>query len=266
MSDIDELPLWSAPFGLVLLDTIRLSQGMKVLDIGSGSGFPMLEIADRLGLPGHVTGIDPSDEFCRKITEKVTEREIPNATIIKGVAEQLPFGNDQFDLITSNNGLNNVQDQPLAFLECYRTGKPGAQLVITMNLPHTMIEFYEIFEEVLRQEGMNTEVGLMRQHIAEKRKSVDHLKNLINETGFNIRSIQVEGFKFQFATAMAFFSHHLIKNYFLPHWEAILPENRISSVMFDVRERIDRQIDKEGSFTLSVPYACFDCLKPATTA
>jgi arsenite methyltransferase len=34
----DELPLWSAPFGLAILDTIRLKQGMNILDIDSGSG------------------------------------------------------------------------------------------------------------------------------------------------------------------------------------------------------------------------------------
>jgi arsenite methyltransferase len=42
----DELPLWSAPFGLTLLDTIRMKKGIRVLDIGSGAGFPMLEIAE----------------------------------------------------------------------------------------------------------------------------------------------------------------------------------------------------------------------------
>lgn len=47
MSGYDELPFWSAPFGISLLETVRLRPGMNVLDIGSGSGFPMLELADR---------------------------------------------------------------------------------------------------------------------------------------------------------------------------------------------------------------------------
>lgn len=58
----DELPLWSAPFGLAILDTIRLKNGMNILDIGSGSGFPMLEIADRAGASCMVYGVDPSDD------------------------------------------------------------------------------------------------------------------------------------------------------------------------------------------------------------
>lgn len=32
----DELPLWSAPFGLLFLDTVKLRAGITVLDVGCG--------------------------------------------------------------------------------------------------------------------------------------------------------------------------------------------------------------------------------------
>jgi protein-L-isoaspartate O-methyltransferase len=38
---IDELPLWSAPFGMKLLETINLKKGITVLDVGCGLGFPL---------------------------------------------------------------------------------------------------------------------------------------------------------------------------------------------------------------------------------
>ena len=53
----DELPFWSAPFGLVLLDTVRLRKTIRVLDIGCGGGFPMLELAGRLDTGSHVFGL-----------------------------------------------------------------------------------------------------------------------------------------------------------------------------------------------------------------
>ena len=49
VSVIDELPLWSAPFGLKLLDKINYRKNITALDIGSGLGFPLLEVAMRLG-------------------------------------------------------------------------------------------------------------------------------------------------------------------------------------------------------------------------
>ena len=45
VSVYDELPLWSAPFGMTLLETIKLKENAKVLDVGCGTGFPLLEIA-----------------------------------------------------------------------------------------------------------------------------------------------------------------------------------------------------------------------------
>lgn len=265
LESYDELPFWSAPFGLTLLDTIRLRKGMKVLDIGSGNGFPMLEIADRLGVPGHVTGLDPMVDALRIISAKIIRKEVRNATIIKGVAEEMPFDNDQFDLITSNNGLNNVSDQPIAFRECYRVAKTGAQMVITMNLPHTMIEFYEILEQVLIEKKMIREMNLMKDHISLKRRPVGFLKNLLITTGFSIQSINIDGFKYRFASAEALFRHNLIKNYFLPSWIKILPEGSIEQIIILINERIDACCDEDGEFTLSIPYVCFDCQKPLTS-
>ncbi|MBN1198933.1 MAG: methyltransferase domain-containing protein [Bacteroidales bacterium] len=261
---LDDLPFWSAPFGLALLETLRLSSGMKVLDIGSGSGFPMLEIADRIGLPGHVTGIDPEVEYCKLISWKISLREVSNASILNGVAEKLPFGDESFDLITSNNGLNNVQDQQAAFRECYRVAKPGAQLVATMNLPYTMIEFYEVFEQVLREKKTMREIDRLKEHISSKRKSVEFLKQLILETGFSINSINLDGFRYTFTSAEALFSHFTIKNYFLPSWKEILPGKKGAEIFSMVNDRINDRCKKNGEFTLSIPYACFDCKKPAS--
>ena len=37
----DELPFWSAPFGLRLFEQIRLKKNIIALDIGFGAGFPL---------------------------------------------------------------------------------------------------------------------------------------------------------------------------------------------------------------------------------
>src|SRR5512138_2099439 len=103
MEIMDELPFWSAPFGLTLLDTIRVRTRMKVLDIGSGSGFPMLEIAARLDQGSMVTGVDPSSECVETIRSKIRSGGLANASIVEGFAEKLPFPDASFDLVTSNN-------------------------------------------------------------------------------------------------------------------------------------------------------------------
>jgi hypothetical protein len=59
ISIIDDLPFWSAPFGIKLLDIVRYKKNIRSLDIGFGLGFPLMELAMRLGPSSKVYGIDP---------------------------------------------------------------------------------------------------------------------------------------------------------------------------------------------------------------
>ncbi|HVR62236.1 MAG TPA: class I SAM-dependent methyltransferase, partial [Polyangia bacterium] len=115
----DELPLWSAPFGLALLDAVRLRTGMTVLDVGCGTGFPLLEIAARAGA-GVAHGIDPWRAALERARHKAAARGLASVRLHEGVAEALPFAGRTIDLIVSNNGINNVADLDRALAECAR--------------------------------------------------------------------------------------------------------------------------------------------------
>ncbi|MCX6306543.1 MAG: methyltransferase domain-containing protein [Bacteroidetes bacterium] len=258
----DDLPLWSAPFGLTLLDTIRMKTLINVLDIGSGSGFPLLELAERMGKKCMVYGLDPSEEAIRMITEKKEARGIVFAKIVKGIAEEIPFPDEYFGLIVSNNGLNNVTDQAASLAECYRVAEGDAQMVLTMNLPHTMTEFYDVFEEILQSMGMQDEIAAMHAHINEKRKPVDFLKALILDAGFDIKTINVDGFKMKYSDGSAFLNHHLVRVAFMEPWKALLPASMAGPVFNTIEQRLNQIAAEKGELAMSVPYVCFDCMKP----
>ena len=253
----DELPLWSAPFGLTLLDTIQLRKGINILDIGSGAGFPMLEIAERAGKSTSVYGIDPSAESLKMISEKIRLKSISNAYIKQGIAEKLPFVDCFFDLIVANNGLNNVQDERKVLAECYRVLARHGQAVFTMNLPYTMVEFYDVFEQILLERGMNAEVSKLKTHIHSKRKPVEYWKDSFDAAGFSIRTINVDGFKMKFSDGSAFLEHYFIRTAFRKPWEEItdLPE------IFQLIEQKLNKLAINGELTMSVPFVCFDCWK-----
>ncbi len=67
----DELPLWAAPFGLKLLEGIRYKKGIQALDIGFGAGFPLTEIAMRLGKDSKIYGIDPWEAAVGRAEKKI---------------------------------------------------------------------------------------------------------------------------------------------------------------------------------------------------
>lgn len=257
----DELPLWSAPFGLTLLEMIKMRPEINVLDIGSGSGFPMLELAERMGKSCMVYGLDPSADSISMVNAKKEHKGIVNARILRGVAEEIPFPDEYFGLIVSNNGLNNVQDQAASLAECYRVADEDAQMVLTMNLPHTMIEFYEIFEEVLTDMGLTGEVQKMHAHIDEKRKPVEFLKTLIEASGFTIRSINVDGFKLRYNDGTAFFSNFFIRKAFMEPWKSILTSGQTEEIFSLLEQKLNETSREKGELVMSIPYACFDCQK-----
>ena len=218
MVNYDETPIWSAPFGLTLLDTVTMVPGINILDIGSGGGFPMIELAERFGESCQVYGLDPSEDSNTMIREKIRLKEIRNASIINGISENIPFKDGFFGLITANNGLNNVQDVEKTMDECYRVAKAEAQMVLTMNLPFTMVEFYEVFEQILEEQRMIDSIRKMKEHIQEKRKPVEYWKELILDSGFSIKTINVDGFKYRYANGTAFFKHFFIREAFMKPW------------------------------------------------
>src|SRR5665647_146253 len=81
-SIIDEVPLWSAPFGLDLLNQIELKENLKVLDIGFGTGFPLIEIAQRLGNTSTVYGIDPWVSSHTRTQQKIDFYDFKNICLL----------------------------------------------------------------------------------------------------------------------------------------------------------------------------------------
>jgi len=256
---LDELPLWSAPFGVMLLDKIRMRPNLKVLDIGCGMGFPLIELAQRLGESCAVYGIDPWPLALERICLKNKSLRLTNLVAVKGEAEELPFRDGFFDLIVSNNGINNVRDPRKALAECRRTSRAGAQLVLTVNLPETMREFYDIFEETLRELGREPEIKKMREHIFAKRKPLEWTNNLLEESGFEVRDIARDSFTLRYLDGSTMFSHFFIKMYFFPSWKDIVAPAARDEVFTRLEMKLNKLAQDREELALTIPLACFDC-------
>src|SRR4051812_32428075 len=87
VSTFDELPLWSASFGLMMLKHLKLRPNLTVVDIGSGAGFPLLELAERLGSSCKLYGIDPWTNANTRAKQKIKNYNISNVEIVEVSAE-----------------------------------------------------------------------------------------------------------------------------------------------------------------------------------
>jgi len=263
ISAIDELPLWSAPFGLKLLDIIEYKKNIRVLDIGCGMGFPLLELGQRLGDTCQLHGIDPWEEALDRARFKLQVYNIKNVKLVNIAAENLPFDDKYFDLIISNNGINNVQDIVQTMKECFRVSRPEAQMVFSLNTPDTMKEFYSIFQEVLQEEGLENEVREMESQIYSKRRPLNELIEITKNSGFKIVNLFEDTFTMKFADGSAMLNHCLIKYWFMDGWKKILNESNMNEVFENVEEKLNQQSDSQGYFTLTIPFVTFDCRRTA---
>ncbi|OGU77197.1 MAG: hypothetical protein A2V93_12540 [Ignavibacteria bacterium RBG_16_34_14] len=261
ISAIDELSLWAAPFGLKLLETIKLKKNITALDIGFGLGFPLLEVAMRLGESCKVYGIDPWKAAIERAKFKAKIYELKNIEFILGVAENIPLPDKSINLITSNNGINNVEDLEKTFMECNRISKANAQFVFTFNLGGTMIEFYNAFEEVLNDKGMLNEIGNIKEHIYTKRKPIYEVKKLVEGNGFIVNNIIKDEFCYRFTDCSAMMNHFLIRLAFLESWKDLIPEKRQAEVFDEIENKLNKFAANNRELKLTIPFAVFDCSK-----
>jgi SAM-dependent methyltransferase len=82
---------YSVPLAPKLADFAAVTAGQRVLDVGCGPGALTTELVRRLGAPA-VSAVDPSEPF----VEAARERH-PGAAVRRGTAEELPFGDREFD-------------------------------------------------------------------------------------------------------------------------------------------------------------------------
>ncbi len=257
----DECSIWSAPFGLKLLDYIDYKPNISALDIGFGTGFPLTEIALRLGESSTVYGIDPWTDAIIRANKKIAYYRITNIKIFEGVAESIPLKDNSVDLIVSNNGINNVSDINQVISECSRIIKSGGQFVQTMNLDKSMFEFYGQLEKVLSDLSMSTEIELMRRHIYEKRRPLDEMISMIQNHGFIIKDLEHDQFNYKFSNGTAMLNHYFIRLAFMDSWIKILPKNKLEQIFDTIEMRLNDQAKMLGSIKLSIPFVLINAIK-----
>ena len=256
---LDEVPQWSAPFGQQLLELINYRRNLHVLDVGFGLGYPLIELAMRLGSSSRVTGIDVWKATIKRTAEKIRYHKLDHINLMECPAESMPFPDQTFDLVVSNNGINNVEDQLKVLTECRRVLRPGGQFCFSMNLETTMIELYNELEKAMLKANIPSASELIYHQIYEKRKPLREVKAILQETGFAIHRLVEDQFSYRFSDGSAMFRHYFIRLAFLEGWKSIVPEDKRTLVFSQVEKQLNQIATKKNGIQLTVPFVVFDC-------
>lgn len=262
VSAYDELPLWSALFGQLLLKNLPLRLNMKVLDVGCGTGFPTIEVAQRLGPTCTVVGIDIWEEALRRAEQKVRVYKLRNVILKKCDASSQPFSDEEFDLILSNLGVNNFINAATVMDECWRVLKPAGKLILTTNLQGHMQEFYQLFESTLREMGEEQAVQELGAHIAS-RATTDSIERQFTNAGFKLSRREQDQTTMRFVDGSSLLRHHFIKLAFLDGWKSTLEHTTATAkeIFSCLETNLNQRAAEVGLLELTIPMAYFEATK-----
>lgn len=143
-----------------------LRPGLRVLDVGCGTGAISAGIARRVGESGHVTGIDNTEHFI--LSGRETYADVGNLDLLH--ADIFEFSSEiKFDLIVAARVLQWLSNPIDALVKMKALLKPGG-VVSVLDYDHTalawepqppssMLDFYDAFLRWREHAGMNNRIA-----------------------------------------------------------------------------------------------------------
>lgn len=109
-----------------------LKPGMRILDVGAGTGLVTAEAVKIVGEATLVTGLDPSPSM-------IANAKLPDGVqMLNGTAESIPFPDATFDFLSMGYALRHIGDLRAAFSEFHRVLKPGGKIcLLEITYPET---------------------------------------------------------------------------------------------------------------------------------
>lgn len=114
---------------LFTLHRVAPRPGMKILDIASGTGDLAGSFAKRVGESGQVWMTDINESMLRIGRDRMLNKGLIMPTALAN-AEELPFEDNFFDVVTVAFGLRNMTHKDKALKEMLRVLRPGGRVFV----------------------------------------------------------------------------------------------------------------------------------------
>ena len=113
-----------------LREILEPQPGERLLEIGPGTGYYTLDLAEWVGDDGTIEIFDIQQEMLDHTIRRARERGLENVNATVGDAQQLQWDDDSFDAAILIAVLGEIPDQDAALHELARVLKPGGRLVV----------------------------------------------------------------------------------------------------------------------------------------
>ena len=166
--------------------------GQVVLDLAGGTGDLALAFAKRVGDEGHVVLADINAAMLEQGRKRLVDAGLAaNTSIAQVDAQDLPFDDGSFDVVTMAFGLRNVTDKDAALRSIFRTLKTGGKaMILEFSEPHKALKpAYDLYSfKVLPALGkLVARDADSYQYLAESIRvhpDQETLKSMMEDAGF----------------------------------------------------------------------------------
>jgi ubiquinone/menaquinone biosynthesis C-methylase UbiE len=113
-----------------LRSVLRPEPGERLLEIGVGTGYYSLDLAEWVGPEGMLELFDLQREFLDHVIRAAGERGLRNLVPTQGDATDLPYEDASIDAVILTAVLGEIPDSVAALREIHRVLKPDGRLIV----------------------------------------------------------------------------------------------------------------------------------------
>lgn len=255
----DKISLWAAPFGRLLLQHIPMGKHLTILDVGFGTGFPLVELAQRFGADCKIYGVDIWEEGAERAAAKIKTLALDNVEILYTDARNLPLATASIDLITSNLGINKFEQREQVYAELSRVLKKGGRCCFTTNPVGTFEELFECFAITLQEMNLASALKNLASYLKHRSTSKQIIAELKSHQ-FDLLSCKEDQYQMRFASAQSILDHSLIRIGFRAGWDNLVPAENRAAFYQQLMAKVEAHIIEHGVFKMSIPmlYLAFE--------
>ncbi len=175
-SDLERLAAWLAA-----------TPDARVLDMGCGAGHASFVAAN---VVASVVAYDLSDRMLAVVNEAAQARNLSNITTCQGMAEYLPFGDGEFDVVISRYSAHHWHDVGRALREAKRVLKPGGTLIV-IDICSPGRPTLDVFLQTIE---------MLRDPSHVRDYTQGEWLTQVNEAGFTVRDLRNERLALEFSS------------------------------------------------------------------